>query len=327
MRENDDNPTGPEPPDSGPQHSALNSSEPLAHSRVTESPNPRTEGLDRMSTIEAARVMNAEDRRVAAAVEEVVPTIARAVDRIVERLEAGGRLFYVGTGTSGRLGVLDAAECPPTFGVPPELVQGIVAGGYDACHRAVEASEDDATAAARDLATRDVTPRDVVVGITASGSTPYTVGAVRWARERGALTIAVACNPESPIEREAEIAIVPVVGPEVVAGSTRLKSGTAQKLVLNMLSTLSMVRLGYVLGNRMARLQPRNRKLVARAERILVEECGVDEAAARAAFEVAGDLATALVMLKAGVGAEAARRRLEETGGSVPAALDEAPCR
>jgi N-acetylmuramic acid 6-phosphate etherase len=289
---------------------------------ITESTNPRTAGLDRMSTLEAARVMNAEDRRVAEAVEAVLPEIARAVDLVVERLRAGGRLVYVGTGTSGRLGVLDASECPPTFGVPPDMVQAVIAGGYDACHRAVEASEDDERAAARDLDERGVGARDAVVGLTASGSTPYTVGAVRWARSRGALTIAVACNPGSPIEREVDVAIVPVVGPEVVEGSTRLKSGTAQKLVLNMLSTLSMVRLGYVLGNRMARLQPRNRKLVARAERILVEEAGVDEARARAALDEAeGDLAVALVMLRAGVGAAEARRRLAASGGSVPGAL------
>jgi N-acetylmuramic acid 6-phosphate etherase len=306
------------------QHSALSTQ----HSLVTESPNPRADVLDRKSTLHAARIMNAEDRRVPAALEEVLPAIARAVDGIVERLGAGGRLFYVGTGTSGRLGVLDAAECPPTFGVSPELVQGIIAGGYDACHRAVEASEDDEAAAVHDLEARGVSARDVVVGLAASGATPYTVGAVRWARARGALTIGVTCNPGAELEREAEIAIVPVVGPEVVAGSTRLKSGTAQKLVLNMLSTLAMVRLGYVLGNRMARVQPRNRKLAARAERTLVEECGVDASSARAALDAAGgDLATAIVMLKVGVGAGEARRRVAASGGSVPAARDGISCR
>jgi N-acetylmuramic acid 6-phosphate etherase len=291
--------------------------------KVTEATNPRTENLDRMSTVEAARAMNDEDRRVAEAVGEVVPEIARAVDAIVERLSAGGRLFYVGTGTSGRLGVLDASECPPTFGVLPDLVQGVIAGGFDACHRAVEASEDDEAQGPRDLAARGVSGRDAVVGLTASGSTPYTVGAVRWARAEGALTVAVTCNPDTAIAREAEIAIAPVVGPEVVAGSTRLKAGTAQKLVLNMLSTLAMVRLGYVLGNRMARVQTRNRKLVERAEGILAAECGLArEDAARALGAAGGELATAIVMVKAGVSAEAAKERLAHAGGSVPAALD-----
>ncbi len=186
--------------------------------------------------------------------------MTRAVDGIVERLARGGRLFYVGTGTSGRLGVLDAAECPPTFGVAPDLVQGIIAGGYEACHRAVEASEDDRAAGAQDLEMRGVSERDAVVGIAASGRTPYTIGAVEHARRGGALTIGLTCNPETELARAVEIAIEPIVGPEVIAGSTRMKAGTAQKLVLNMLSTMAMVRLGYVSGNRMSNLQPRNVK-------------------------------------------------------------------
>lgn len=289
---------------------------------VTEQTNPATLGLDRMTTIEACRAINAEDRKVAGAVERVLPEIARAVDVIAERLRAGGRLFYVGTGTSGRLGVLDASECPPTFGVPPDLVQGVIAGGYDALHRAVEASEDDEAAGGRDLEARGVRAGDVVVGLTANGSTPYTVGAVRWARSVGAATIGVTCNPGTLVEREADIAIVPVVGPEVVAGSTRMKAGTAQKLVLNMLSTLTMVKLGYVLGNRMARLLTRNRKLVARAERILQTECGVDEATARRALsEAGGQLPVALVMLELDVGPEQALARLDAAGGAVANAL------
>lgn len=290
--------------------------------KITEQTNPATEGLDRMATIDAARAMNAEDRRVAEAVEAVLPAVAEAVDRIAERLRAGGRLFYVGTGTSGRLGVLDASECPPTFGVPPDLVQGVIAGGYDACHRAVEASEDDEAQAGADLEARGVTSGDAVVGLSASGATPYTVGAIRWARERGALAIAVACNPGSPAEAAAELAIVPVVGPEAVAGSTRLKAGTAQKMVLNMLSTLTMAKLGYVLGNRMARVQTRNRKLLTRAERILAEECALDGAEARRRLaEADGELPVALVAASAGVSTDEARERLRSAGGSISAAL------
>ncbi len=225
---------------------------------VTEQENPRTREIGRLPTVEVVRLMNEEDARVAEAVGRALPEVARAVDGIVARLENGGRLFYVGTGTSGRLGVLDASECPPTFGVSPELVQGVIAGGYDALHRAVEASEDDREAGGRDLDARGLTDRDAVVGIAASGRTPYTVGAVEHARALGAFTAAVACVPGSELTRAAEVAIVAVVGPEVVAGSTRLKAGTAQKLILNMLSTAAMIRLGYVTGNRMTNLLPRN---------------------------------------------------------------------
>src|SRR5947209_12393069 len=223
---------------------------------LTEQENPRTAQISSLPTEEILRLMNKEDARVPEAVARVLPEITRAVNGIVERLEQGGRLFYVGTGTSGRLGVLDASECPPTFGVSPDLVQAIIAGGYDACYRAVEASEDDDDAGARDLDQRRFTSEDVLVGIAASGRTPYTVGAVNHAREIGALTIAITCAPDSRIANAAEIPIVPVVGPEVVAGSTRLKAGTAQKLVLNMLSTATMIRLGYVTGKRMTNVQP-----------------------------------------------------------------------
>jgi N-acetylmuramic acid 6-phosphate etherase len=292
-------------------------------SPVTEAANPRSEDLAVATALESARTMNAEDRRVAEAVGEVLPQVAAAIDAVVERMRAGGRLFYVGAGTSGRLGVLDASECPPTFGVPPDLVQGVIAGGYDACHRAVEASEDDEEQAGRDLEARGATGRDAIVGLTASGRTPYAIGALRWARRHGALAVAVACSPDSPAEREADIAIVPDVGPEVLAGSTRLKAGTAQKLVLNMLSTLTMARLGYTLGNRMARLRTTNRKLAERAEGILVSECGVGADEARKTLRAAGgELATALVMLKARATPEEARRRLDAAGGSVARALE-----
>ncbi len=251
---------------------------------ITEEENPRTTNLSSQSSLGIVSVMNSEDEGVAIAVRAVLPDVARTVDGIVERLRAGGRLFYIGTGTSGRLGVLDAAECPPTFGVAPELVQAIIAGGYEACHRAVEASEDDGQAGTHDLEQRGITKADAVVGIAASGRTSYTVGAVAYARRLGALTIAITCAPESPITQAAEIAIAPVVGPEVIAGSTRLKAGTAQKLVLNMLSTATLTRLGYVTGNRMTNVQTRNAKLRERAVRILMAEAGLDHDAAIAAL-------------------------------------------
>lgn len=290
---------------------------------VTEQENPRTRGIGALPTLEVVRLMNEEDARVAEAVRLVLPEVARAVDAVAERLARGGRLFYVGTGTSGRMGVLDAAECPPTFGVSPELVQGIIAGGYEACHRAVEASEDDREAGARDVDERGVGAGDVLVGIAASGRTPYTIGALEHARARGTLTVALTCAPDSEITRAADVSIVPVVGPEVIAGSTRLKAGTAQKLVLNMLSTATMIRLGYVTGNRMTNLLPRNTKLRARALRILAAETGLDEVAAREAIARAGgDPRTALVMAKTGAARERAERALAESKGVVGRAVE-----
>jgi N-acetylmuramic acid 6-phosphate etherase len=252
---------------------------------ITEQENPRSQNLSSQSSREIVALMNAEDATVAAAVQRVLDDVAKAVDETAARLRASGRLFYVGTGTSGRLGVLDASECPPTFGVSPELVQGVIAGGYDACHRAVEASEDDGNAGRTDLQQRDLTDKDVVIGIAASGRTPYTVGAVEYARSIGAFTVGLTCVPDSPITRAAELSIVPVVGPEVLTGSSRLKAGTAQKMVLNMISTATMVRLGYVHGNRMSNLQARNTKLRERAVRIVMAESGVDQAEATQALE------------------------------------------
>jgi N-acetylmuramic acid 6-phosphate etherase len=290
---------------------------------ITEQENPRTVGIASLSTAEIVRLMNEEDACVAVAVERVLPEVVRVVEMIVERLRAGGRLFYVGTGTSGRLGVLDAAECPPTFGVAPELVQGIIAGGYDATHRAVEVSEDDTAAGARDLEAREVKSPDVVVGIAASGRTPYTIGAVERARHLGAFTAAITCVPGSEITRAAELSIVVVVGPEVIAGSTRLKAGTAQKMVLNMLSTATMIRLGYVSGNRMSNLQARNSKLRERAVRILSAEAGLDEQSASAALEAAGnDLRAAIVMRRTGRTRDEAARALAESNGVVGQAIE-----
>jgi N-acetylmuramic acid 6-phosphate etherase len=255
---------------------------------ITEQENPRSKDLSSQSTAEILALMNEEDALVATAVKRVLGDVVKAVDETVARLSKGGRLFYIGTGTSGRLGVLDASECPPTFGVSPELVQGVIAGGYDACYRAVEASEDDADAGATDLKQRGFSARDVLVGIAASGRTPYTAGAVKFARSLGAFTVALTCVPGSPITEAAELSIIPVVGPEVLTGSSRLKAGTAQKMVLNMISTATMVRLGYVSGNRMSNLQARNIKLRERAVRIVMAEMGLDQEAARAALEAAG---------------------------------------
>lgn len=262
---------------------------------VTERENPRTREIDTLDALGIVRLMNAEDCNVAAAVEQALPFVGRAVEEIVKRLHAGGRLFYIGTGTSGRLGVLDAAECPPTFGVAPDMVQGVIAGGYEACHKAVEASEDDRVAGAKDLASREFSERDALVGIAASGRTPYTIGAIEYANKIGAFTACVTCVPDSEITKVAQIPIVAVTGAEVITGSTRLKAGTAQKMILNMISTATMIRLGYVKGNRMTHVKAGNVKLKERATRILMTERGVDMATAAAMLDEAnGDLQRAL---------------------------------
>ncbi len=290
---------------------------------LTEQENPRTSNLSSFSSLEIIRAMNDEDATVAAAVGAVSSRIGEAVDHIVERLRNGGRLFYIGTGTSGRLGVLDAAECPPTFGVSPDLVQAVIAGGYEACYRAVEASEDDAEAGAHDLKARGFTARDALIGIAASGRTAYTVGAVEFARQLGAFTAAITCVPDSAITKAAEVAIVPIVGPEVIAGSTRLKAGTAQKMVLNMISTATMIQLGYVTGNRMTNVQTRNVKLRARAVRILMTEAGIDEATASEVLDAAeGQLPVAIVMAKTQSGYAHAKAALEAAGGVIGRALE-----
>jgi N-acetylmuramic acid 6-phosphate etherase len=290
---------------------------------LTEQENPRTQQISSLSTADIVRLMNDEDAGVAKAVAEVLGDVTRAIDQIVKRMQGGGRLFYLGTGTSGRLGVLDASECPPTFGVSPDLVQAVIAGGYDACYRAVEASEDDEAAGGHDLEQRGFTKADALVGIAASGRTPYTVGAVKYARRIGALTIALTCVPESAIAKAAEIAIVPLVGPEVIAGSTRLKAGTAQKLILNMLSTATMIRLGYVTGNRMTNVQTRNVKLRARAIRILQSESGLDEQPAQTVLDEAnGKLPVALVMSKTGRSRADAEAALDKARGVITKAID-----
>lgn len=290
---------------------------------ITEQENPNTANIDQVSTLDALRLINDEDKLVAVAVEKVLPDVAKAVDEIVERLKNGGRLFYVGTGTSGRLGVLDASEIPPTYGVPNDLVQGIIAGGYDALYKATEASEDNKEQGIEDLKARGVNEKDAVIGIAASGRTPYTIGAVEYARSIGAFTACIVCNPESAITKAVDIPIVPVVGPEAITGSTRMKAGTAQKLVLNMISTAAMIRLGYVKGNRMTNMKPANEKLKERSVRILMAETGLDESAAEGLMGEAGnDLRIALVMSKAYVDKAIAEDALQNANFSVEKAIE-----
>lgn len=247
---------------------------------LTEQANPNSAQIDRLSTEEMLRVISAEDHKVADAVAAEIPQIARSIDAIVAAFRKGGRLFYIGAGTSGRLGVLDAAECPPTFNVPPDLVQGIIAGGEPALSRATETTEDDPSTGARDLASRGIRATDVLCGIATSGRTPYVLGAIDAANSVGALTIGISCTPGSELARRAKIAITPLTGPEIIAGSTRLKAGTATKLILNMLTTGAFVRLGYVRGNLMINVQPKNAKLLDRSKRIIAQATGVsyDEA-------------------------------------------------
>jgi N-acetylmuramic acid 6-phosphate etherase len=289
----------------------------------TEQANLSTAGLDTRSAREIAEIINAEDARVAPAVARALPEIARAIDAIAQALSQGGRLIYVGAGTSGRLAAQDAAECPPTFDTDPQLVQYVIAGGEKALGRAAEASEDSPALGWRDIARKKPGRRDVVVGASASGRTPYTVAALEYARSRGATTVAVTNNRGSELEQAAEIAIVADVGPEVVAGSTRMKAGTAQKLILNMLSTGAMARLGYVYGNLMVNVHVKNQKLWERGVTVLERAAGIDRAAARHALEAAGrSVPLALVMLKAGVGKAEARRRLNAARGNVRRAIE-----
>jgi len=277
-----------------------------------------------MSTRAMLRAISREDARVAAAVAQEIPAIARAVERIAAALARGGRLIYVGAGTSGRLAALDAAECPPTFGVPAKMVQAVIAGGRRALTRAVEGAEDSAAQGARDLRTRKISAKDVVVGLTASGSTQYVLGALAYARKRGAATIGVTCNRHAAIRRAAQITIAPEVGPEAIAGSTRMKAGTAQKLVLNLLSTAAMVRLGRVYDNWMIGVALTNRKLRRRGLRILEEAAEATARQAHHALRQSGhDLRVALVILKRGIGAPEARKRLNAAQGNLRTALSE----
>jgi N-acetylmuramic acid 6-phosphate etherase len=292
---------------------------------LTEQRNQASEAIDRLSTEEMLRVINREDQSIALAVERVVPEVAEAVDAVARTISNGGRLFYIGAGTSGRLGVLDASECPPTYGCPPGMVQGLIAGGHQALVQASEASEDVPEAGAHDLLAAGFTGSDALCGIAASGRTPYVLGAIRQANDLGALTIGVSCVPDSELSRLAKIAIAPLTGPEVITGSTRMKAGTATKMVLNMLTTGVMVRLGYTYGNLMVNVQPTNQKLVDRAVRIIMESAGVDRVEAeRLLAESGNSVRVAIVMSKLGIGRAQAEQRLREHGNIVARVLEAA---
>lgn len=289
---------------------------------ATETRNPETMDLDKMSPLEIVTAMNREDARAVASIEPELPKIAQAIEWGTAALEAGGRIIYMGAGTSGRLGVLDAAECPPTFGVSPDRVVGLIAGGEGAFIKAVEGAEDSAELGAKDLREHDLTAKDMVVGLAASGRTPYVLGGLRYARELGCKTVAIACNAGSKIGAEAALAIEPVPGPEVLTGSTRLKAGTVQKLVLNMISTGCMVRIGKAYENLMVDVQQTNEKLVVRGQNIVMEATGCTRERAIEALEDAdGHVKTALVEVLLDCDSNEARRRLEAAAGHVRAAI------
>jgi N-acetylmuramic acid 6-phosphate etherase len=290
----------------------------------TEQVHPKYDRLDISSTSEILQMMNEADHTVPAAVAKVIPEITRAVELIVDSLRQGGRLFYIGAGTSGRLGVLDAAECPPTFSTSPALVQGLIAGGHKAMFEAVEGAEDNAFSAQEDLAAVHLAAKDVVVGITASGRTPYVIGGLSYARTIGASTISISCNPGSKVSTYADVAIEVHTGPEVLSGSTRLKAGTAEKLVLNMLSTASMVRLGKAYRNLMVDLRVTNEKLLERAKRMVMVAAGVDYTTAERTLEEAnGHVKTAILMARKGVDKTSADQMLAEANGFLRYALGE----
>lgn len=298
---------------------------PPPSSLTTEQQNPSSANIDALPTAEMLAVINRADAEITGAVARELPSIARAVDEIAGRLRAGGRLFYTGAGTSGRLGVLDASECPPTFNTPPDLVQGLIAGGDRALRFAVERAEDSPEAGVQDLKARDFSARDAIVGIAASGRTPYVLGGLNYAREIGALAIALSCVTESAIAAAADIAITPVPGPEIITGSTRMRAGTATKMVLNMISTGVMIRLGYVYGNLMVNVQPTNEKLVDRARRIVASITGVSyEDASGLLSASGGSVRAAIVMNKLKVSPSDAQARLQAAGGSLRRALEQA---
>jgi len=292
-------------------------------SLTTEKQNLASQALDTKSALEIATIINNEDAKVAAAVSKALPQIAEGIDAVADALARGGRLLYIGAGTSGRIAALDAAECPPTFSTDPKQVQFAIAGGEKALGRAVEANEDSPELGQRDIAKLKPSKKDVVVGIAASGRTPYTVAAVEYAKKRGAKTIGVTCNSGSPLSEVADIAITAEVGPEVISGSTRMKAGTAQKMILNMLTTGAMTRLGYVYGNLMVNVSPKNEKLVERAITILSKAADIDRERARQALSKSGrSVPLALIMLKTGAGLGEANRRLKAAGGHVRKAIE-----
>jgi len=288
---------------------------------ATEARNPLTEHIDELSTLDMLRLISDEDRKAAAAVVAVLPEVAKAIDEIANRINDGGRVFYIGAGTSGRLGVLDASEIPPTFSVPPTLFQGLIAGGDSALRNSSEASEDSPEQGAADLAAAGFTGQDALVGIAASGRTPYVLGALQHANPLGALTIALTCVPNSQMAAVADISIAPLTGPEVLTGSTRMKGGTATKLVLNMLSTGVMIKSGAVYGNLMVNVQPTNAKLVDRAQRIIMAATQTDPSTAANLLQQAGSVKTAIVMQKLSLDRAAAEAKLADNEGRLAAAL------
>ncbi len=290
---------------------------------TTESRNLNTSNIDKVSTLEMVKIINDEDKKVAEAVEKEIPKIAQAIDYIVERIKKGGRLIYIGAGTSGRLGILDASECPPTYGVSEELVQGIIAGGHEAIFRAKEGAEDSKELAIEDLKLKKLSPNDIVVGIAASGRTPYVVGGLEYGNEIGALTISITCNSDSEVSKTSQISIVPIVGAEVITGSTRLKSGTAQKLVLNMLSTGSMIKLGKVYGNLMVDVKATNKKLIERAKKIVCEATGIEKNLAEDILSKTDyDVKLSIFMILSGLSLNDAREKLLENDGYIAKALE-----
>jgi N-acetylmuramic acid 6-phosphate etherase len=292
---------------------------------LTEQPNPASENIDTVPVAEALAIINREDQRVASAVAAETPRIAQAVELIAARIRTGGRLFYIGAGTSGRLGILDAAEIPPTFHAAPDLVQGVIAGGESALARATEVSEDDPAMGARDLASRGFTAQDTLIGIAASGRTPYVLGAIESANKTGALTVGISCTPDSALAHSVQISITPLVGPEIIAGSTRMKAGTATKLILNMISTAVMIQLGYVYGNLMVNVQPRNAKLRDRATRIIVSNTALGYERAGELLRAAGDkVPVAILMSRLSLDRASAEAQLAAAGGRVAEALQRA---
>lgn len=295
-----------------------NQTEPRLAGLITEAENPASEQIDTLATRQIVELINAQDALVAQAVGREAGNIAQAVDIITERLRAGGRLLYLGAGTSGRLGVLDASECPPTFNTPPELVVGIIAGGYAALHSAAEGIEDQPQTAVEDLQAHQLSAGDVLVGIATSGRTPYVIGGLQYGRQTGAVTIGLACNAGSPLESVSDVMITPVVGPEVITGSTRMKAGTATKMVLNMLTTGTMVQLGKTYGNLMVDLRATNTKLTARAKRLAARLTGLSEADVEPHLRAcSGELKTTIVAVRCGLTPDAARRALEQSGGQL----------
>ena len=290
---------------------------------TTESRNENTLNIDKVSTLEMVKIINNEDKKVAFAVENELENIAKAIDGIVDRINRGGRLIYIGAGTSGRLGILDASECPPTYGVSEELVQGIIAGGKEAIFRAKEGAEDSEELAITDLKDKFLSENDVIVGLAASGRTPYVIGGLKYANDIGALTISVTCNGDSEVSKVAQISIAPIVGAEVVTGSTRLKAGTAQKLVLNMLSTGTMIKLGKVYGNLMVDVKATNEKLVERAKRIVCEATGVERGQAEKTLkETNFDVKLAIFMILSGLNINDAKEKLSKNKGYIAKAME-----